>query len=99
VDIGLLYDPVRPSEKRFCSHLKPHLEQSFPRWRIRRNVPYRGRDEGCTSWLRTQFGDRSYLGIELEINQRLFRGEAKKAAGWIPALVDTVCEACRMNIS
>jgi len=67
-DVGLLYGPKRPAERRFCSAWQRQLRDAAPSLRVRRNAPYRGSSDGLTTALRREFGPR-YLGIELEINQ------------------------------
>ncbi|HEX8011112.1 MAG TPA: hypothetical protein VF814_09280 [Casimicrobiaceae bacterium] len=45
-----------------------------PRIRVRPNYPYAGNADGLTTYLRRRFPAGSYLGIELEINQRYAAG-------------------------
>jgi predicted N-formylglutamate amidohydrolase len=68
-DLGLLYDPSRPGERAFCLRWQALLAARG--WRVRRNYPYRGSDDGHTTALRRRFG-ADYAGIELEINQAIF---------------------------
>jgi predicted N-formylglutamate amidohydrolase len=87
VDIGLLFDPARPLEHRFCTAWKDLLKKHTG-LRVEFNEPYQGIDDGFTTYLRTVFTDDEYGGIEVEVNQR-FVGEAM----WgeiTKALVDTV---------
>jgi predicted N-formylglutamate amidohydrolase len=70
VDIGLLFDPSRKSESEFCSLLMDGLEQLLPYLSIQLNEPYKGIDDGFTTYLRTKFMDADYLGIEIEVNQK-----------------------------
>ena len=77
-DIGLLYDPSRPSEKKFCDHLQKELRRELGGLRVRKNYPYHGSADGLTTYLRKVFPDNHYLGIELELNQRLANGEKKR---------------------
>jgi len=70
VDLGLLFDPDRTSEKKFCEVYRSRLRQSLPAMNIEFNEPYKGIDDGFTTYLRTQFDDDRYLGIEIEINQK-----------------------------
>jgi predicted N-formylglutamate amidohydrolase len=70
-DIGLLYDPARKAEAKFCEKLSGKLKQSLPNLRIRRNYPYRGSSDGFTTDLRRRYPMRRYLGLELEFNQAL----------------------------
>lgn len=78
-DIGLLYDPANPAEAEFCARWKTALEHCAPELKVHRNKPYRGTNDGLTTWLRTRFPGGGYLGIELEINQRHVSGDD---AGW-----------------
>lgn len=69
-DIGLLYDPARSAEAAFCRHWQEALQILTPALKTRMNSPYRGTSDGLTSYLRRRFAAESYLGIELEINQK-----------------------------
>lgn len=69
-DIGLLYDPSRKSEKLICKKLQISLKENIPELNIRCNYPYRGNADGFTTYLRSQFNERNYTGIEIEINQK-----------------------------
>jgi len=69
-DVGLLYDPRRPAEARFCAAWQHELESADPRLVVRRNYPYRGYADGLTTYLRKRFRDRDYAGVELEVNQK-----------------------------
>jgi predicted N-formylglutamate amidohydrolase len=73
-DVGLLYDPSRPPERRFCAQLRAALQAAAPQWTIRLNYPYRGDADGLTTDLRRKIRSDRYLGIELEINQNYPRG-------------------------
>lgn len=69
VDIGLLFDPGRNGETLFCNELLEKLRSKFPACRIALNEPYLGTDDGFTTYLRKQFSDEHYAGIEIEVNQ------------------------------
>ncbi len=69
-DIGLLFDPDRKEEARFCNRWKAELDTQLPQFDTRFNYPYLGTDDGFTTFLRTQFPGDQYLGIEIEINQK-----------------------------
>jgi predicted N-formylglutamate amidohydrolase len=71
-DVGILYDPSRDLEKRTGRRWQKILATVDPHLRVRRNYPYRGRADGFTTFLRTRFRPKDYLGIELEMNQRYF---------------------------
>jgi len=69
-DIGLLYDPANRLEMEFCIDLQSELKRNFPQLVVRRNYPYRGSADGFTTYLRKRFPQQTYLGIEIEINQK-----------------------------
>jgi predicted N-formylglutamate amidohydrolase len=71
MQVGLLYDPARQAERRFCDLWKAALAARAPHLRVRRNAPYKGVSDGLATHLRTLF-PQTYLGIELELNQRDF---------------------------
>lgn len=77
-DIGLLYDPRRALERRFCSLWQQLLTERQGRFRVRRNYPYRGVADAFVTALRRRFPASAYLGLELEVNQKwpLQGGEA-----------------------
>ena len=77
-DIGLLYDSRRPRERAFCLRWQAALRELAPQFRVRRNYPYRGLADGLPTWLRRQFRDASYAGVELEINQALLAGRRRQ---------------------
>jgi predicted N-formylglutamate amidohydrolase len=88
MDVGLLYDPIRKDERRFCDVWKTDLATRAPALRVRRNAPYKGASDGLATYLRTLF-PKGYLGIELELNQRDF---IENRARW-RALCDGVIES------
>ena len=69
-DIGLLYDPARDEENALCMRWQHALHQALPQCTVRRNYPYLGRSDGITSWLRKRFTGETYVGVELEVNQK-----------------------------
>jgi len=79
VDVGLLFDPSRRSESEFCNLYYPEIKQRLPSLRVEFNEPYKGIDDGFTTYLRTLFGDVEYLGIEIEINQKYLGSDAWEA--------------------
>lgn len=70
-DIGILYDPKRSEEKRLAEELRQLIKKHAPKYRVRKNYPYRGSDDGFTPALRKQFSASDYVGIEIECNQAL----------------------------
>ena len=70
-DVGLLYEPARAGEAALCRAWAACLKARAPGLRVRRNYPYTGKSDGFTSWLRRRYMAADYVGIELEINQRI----------------------------
>jgi predicted N-formylglutamate amidohydrolase len=75
-DIGLLYDPSRATEKEFSRQFKTSLKRIDPECKVRMNKPYLGKSDGLTTWLRKEFDDDLYTGIELEVNQAIYNDGA-----------------------
>lgn len=69
VDVGWLYDAQRPLETDLAKRLQRSLQRADATLRVRRNRPYSGGADGLTTWLRTQFDARDYVGLELEVSQ------------------------------
>lgn len=76
-EIGLLYDPARTEEAAFCKAWQRTIGRLAPHWRVRRNYPYRGSDDGFTPYLRSRFAGHLYRGIEIEVNQKFPLGDAR----------------------
>jgi predicted N-formylglutamate amidohydrolase len=68
-DIGLLYDPSRKRERTLALDLRRALVPLG--FRVRMNYPYKGTADGFTTWLRRQLPARQYVGLEIEVNQRI----------------------------
>ena len=69
-DVAWLYDPQRPGESALASRWLAALACQRPDLKLRRNYPYQGKGDGLTSLLRKRHAPHSYVGIELEVNQR-----------------------------
>lgn len=83
-DIGVLYDPGRHREKETARSLTVRLGQRG--LNVRRNYPYRGTSDGFTSFCRVEFSGDEYLGIEIEVNQRLLhRSASRSRPEWLVA--------------
>jgi predicted N-formylglutamate amidohydrolase len=70
-DIGLLYDPKRPTERSVARTWQNLLKQQSNNLQVRLNYPYRGISDGFTTHLRKKYDDKNYLGIEIECKQSL----------------------------
>jgi predicted N-formylglutamate amidohydrolase len=89
-DVGLLYDPKRPSEVELCARWKHSLTALAPELRVRRNYPYAGKGDGLTSYLRLRFDQRRYAGIELEVNQGIVTVDGRRWKALRRVLLDTL---------
>ena len=76
-DIGLLYDPSHTRESAWASKMKTALVVD-PSLCVHRNAPYRGTSDGFTKALRAQFSQNRYMGLEIEINQRLLGSASER---------------------
>jgi predicted N-formylglutamate amidohydrolase len=90
-DVGLLFDPARAGEAALCTRLAQRLAPTG--LRVRRNYPYRGTGDGLTTYLRRRFPERAYAGIELEVNQKLPKGDRSRWRALRATLVQTFGEA------
>lgn len=92
-DVGLLYDPMRGTERSLCEAWSGLLVHRIAPLRVRRNYPYQGRNDGLTSHLRRRFTPTQYVGVELEVNQKHVRGGARFPATLSSAIVESLGEA------
>lgn len=77
VDIGLLFDPDRPSEASLSGDWQAALLAAGER-RVRFNEPYQGTDDGLTTYFRTLFAPESYAGLEIELRQGMLGTESEQ---------------------
>jgi predicted N-formylglutamate amidohydrolase len=89
-DVGLLYDPVRHGEIKLCARWKAALAVVAPQLTVRRNYPYAGKGDGLTSHLRARFPASAYIGIELEVNQKIVHAAGRRWAALRRVLVDSL---------
>ena len=91
-DIGILYDPRRVPERNLSVRWTALLATRVAPLRVRRNYPYRGYDDGLTTFMRRVFADEAYCGVEVEVSQQhVFKG----GAAWRRvrrAIVDSLAE-------
>ncbi len=93
-DVGLLYHPGRRGEAEACARWKEALAALAPELHVRRNYPYAGRGDGLTSHLRARFAQCDYVGIELEINQRIVFAAGRRWTALRRMLIDSLRTAC-----
>jgi len=89
-DVGLLYHPGRRGEANLCAQWKAALAHMAPELRVRRNYPYAGKGDGLTSYLRLQFPPTAYVGIELEVNQKIVFAAGRRWTALRGVLVDSL---------
>jgi predicted N-formylglutamate amidohydrolase len=89
-DIGVLFDPGRESENRHSLCLIAGLAKSG--LRVLPNQPYHGIDDGLTTELRKHFDPESYLGIELELNNRIDKLSEKTRSTWVDHILAAIDE-------
>lgn len=70
-DVGLLYDPKRRHEQAYCKQWKAALNKADKELLVRFNYPYLGISDGFPTYLRRRFSAEEYVGIELEVNQKI----------------------------
>jgi len=93
-DVGLLYDPGRRGEANLCARWKESLATLAPALRVRRNYPYAGKGDGLTSFLRKCYPDRAYVGIEVEVNQKIVLARGRPCMRLRAVLIASLRAAC-----
>ena len=93
-DVGLLYHPGRRGEVDLCARWKESLATIAPVLKVRRNYPYAGKGDGLTSHLRQRFAPGAYVGVELEVNQRIVIKGGRRWTALRDALIDSLRMAC-----
>ncbi len=82
LEVSLLFDPDRPSEDDICQAWNTELARLEPTWRLPFNEPYKGTDDGLTTWLRGRHAAEMYAGVEVEVRQGLIAGvNARRRVG------------------
>ena len=89
-DVGLLYHPGRRGEVNLCAQWKAALARMAPELRVRRNYPYAGKGDGLTSYLRLRFPPAAYVGVELEVNQKIVFAAGRRWTALRGVLVDSL---------
>ena len=93
-DVGLLYDPARLGEAALCARWKASLAAIAPHLSVRRNYPYAGKGDGLTAHLRRTFSPDAYVGVELEVNQRIVFAAGRPWTALRRILIDSLRAAC-----
>jgi predicted N-formylglutamate amidohydrolase len=90
-DIGLLYNPGRPTEVKLAGQLRDYIK-THSDYRVRMNYPYLGKADGLTTILRKRYPDNKYCGIEIEMNQALVDQNGNVSKVLVDLLVDGINE-------
>ena len=96
-DVGLLFDPAREPEARFCRAWRSAIVGLDPSLQVDFNKPYRGTFPSLVDELRKKFAATRYVGIQIEVNQKFPRGEARRWRGLRRVLVDSLEQPFRMT--
>jgi predicted N-formylglutamate amidohydrolase len=94
-DVGLLYDPCRVGERELCARWKASLASLAPQLRVRLNYPYAGKGDGVTRLMRKRYPPQTYVGVELEINQRVLAAEGSAWPALRAVLIESLRDATR----
>lgn len=94
--VGLLYGPDHPGERALADRL--HARLAAADLRIRRNYPYSGVDDGFCMRMRVEREATTYIGMELELNQRWVRqaNGAQACARALIAALEPEFRECRL---
>lgn len=95
VDVGLLFDPKRKAEKVFCSHWQKHFKALSAELKVKSNKPYLGKSDGFTTFLRKEFDEASYVGIELEVNNKFYTGNG---SNWPDDVLKAVIDSYKLMV-
>lgn len=90
VDMGVLFDPARSLESRFCEQWMERLRVENPRLRVLANQPYAGTDDGLTTTCRERFHADSYVGVEIEINNRYAKSKVDRLTPIVDQIVKSI---------
>ena len=85
-DIGLLFDPRRRLEAAACASWKKQIKGPFV---VRYNDPYDGVHPSVVQSMRERFPPRSYVGIQIEVNQKYARRGGSRWRALRKALVES----------
>ncbi|MEE2888554.1 MAG: N-formylglutamate amidohydrolase [Planctomycetota bacterium] len=91
---GLLYGPSRKLERAMADRWGGLLSEAG--FRVRRNYPYSGLEDGFCMRMRAERPPRTYLGMEIEMNQRWVRrpAGARRFAEALAAVLGSECQDC-----
>ncbi|WP_424961796.1 N-formylglutamate amidohydrolase [Ekhidna sp.] len=88
IDVALLFDENRALENDLCISWFRKLKEELPDFDVLTNVPYKGADDGFTTYLREKFPSQGYMGVEIEINQKW--ADTQQGEKFVSALQSTL---------
>jgi hypothetical protein len=97
-DVGFLYHPSRRGKWNYARAGRRALAAIAPELKVRRNYPYAGRGDGLTSHLRQSFAPSAYVGIELEVNQRIVFAAGRRWTMLRRMVIDSLRMACASSV-
>ncbi len=102
VEVGILLDPARSSEREVAEAWAEALAGESPGLRILLNEPYDGRSDGLVTTLREAFAEGirpgcAYVGLELEVNQGLLGPGGTFPRALAASLATTLAAALRSH--
>lgn len=89
-DIGLLYDPRRTDEKEFCQAWRAVFKNESEDWKVRMNYPYTGVQDALIASMKRKYSMDSYLGIQIEFNQKHATARSRMWPALQDAVIDTL---------
>ncbi len=92
-DTGLLHQPERRQKDALCARWKASLAVLAPGLRVRRNYPYAEKGDGLTKHLRLRYPGSVYVGIELEVNQRIVLAAGRRWTALRSTLINSLRSA------
>ena len=90
--VGLLHDPARRREAELSGRWQDNIRRGDPRLRVRKNYPYTGLSDGLIPYLRQRYPVSRYIGVEIEMNQRLLRTASARQRRYVDLLTDSLVE-------
>jgi predicted N-formylglutamate amidohydrolase len=85
-DVGLLFDPRRRLEALLCASWKKRIQAPLV---VRYNDPYDGVHPSVVQSMRERFSPASYVGIQVEVNQKYVRRGGSRWRSLRKALVES----------
>jgi len=89
-DIGILYNPVRFSEKALAKIWRSQILSQNNTINVRYNYPFLGKPDGLPAFFRKKYSDEQYAGFEFEVNQKYPIGNSAEWQGFKTVMADAL---------